>query len=148
MLVSKKQEWEHHEQHLTTEQNNKLPKPQLDAPLRKRCLGIVFLLIFMAVAITIQSEWIVRSGYDLVEMKKQVVRLEKENEEMHLAIAKLRAPSRIERIATSQLGLVQPASVYYAAAGAATTTETGKEKTDHSLLGFVKAEIAQNTTRR
>lgn len=131
MLVSKRQEWELDQQQPQVSHPHYHSKSHLDAPLRKKCLGVVILLAFMAVAITIQSEWIVRSGYQLVQMKKQVAALEKENDTLHLEIVKLKSPERIERIATKTLGMVQPAAVYFGGVPTKSTSpfESGEKAT-------------------
>ena len=121
MLVSKKQAWEMVEQH-EARTTSVSPRLQLDAPLRKKCFVGVVALSLMAIIMTVQSEIVVRSGYELVEMKTQVAAMEKENEALHLDVAKLKSPGRIEHIATGQLGMILPSVVYHAKA--ATTGNT------------------------
>ncbi len=113
MLVSKKQAWEMVEQ-LDDRTTSVSPRLRLDAPLRRKCLLLVVLCSLMAIIMTVQSEFLVRSGYELVEIKMQVATLEKENEALHLDVAKLKSPGRIEHIATSQLGMILPTVVYHA----------------------------------
>jgi len=123
MLVSKKQEWEMIEQF----DNPTAPAPsqlQLDAPLRRNCLVLVVVISLMAMIMTIQSELLVRSGYELVETKQQIATIEKENAVFQLDVAKLKSPNRIEQIATNQLGMVLPSVVYHSQ----TTTSSIHEK--------------------
>ena len=47
-----------------------------------------------------------------VKIKDQMAKVEKENEQIRLEIAKLRSPQRIQDIAVNQLGMVRPQSVY------------------------------------
>lgn len=115
MLVSKKQTWEMVEQ-LEDPATLVSPRLRLDAPLRRKWLLLVVVLSLMAIIITVQSELLVRSGYELVETKMQVASMEKENEALHLDVAKLKSPGRIEYIATGQLGMILPAVVYHAKA--------------------------------
>lgn len=113
MLVSKKQEWELIEQ--PDEQIvPSLPRTRLDVQRRRKYFVFVTVLALMAVILTVQSEFVVRSGYELVKMKTQVASLEKENEVLHLDVAKLKSPARIERIAKKELGMVLPSVVYHA----------------------------------
>lgn len=123
MLVSKKQEWEMIEQldDTTTPVPSQL---QLDAPLRKKGLVLVVVLSLMAIIMTIQSEFLVRSGYELVETKMQIAAIEKENALFHLDVAKLKSPGRIEHIATAQLGMILPTAVYHAQTAAMGLTDT------------------------
>lgn len=113
MLVSKQQEWEMVER-IDDIKPSVSPRLRLDAPLRKKCLVLVVMLSLMAMIMTVQSEFIVRSGYELVAMKMQVASMERENEALHLDVAKLKSPERIERIATEQLGMFLPSVVYHA----------------------------------
>ncbi len=66
--------------------------------------------------VTIQSEITVRAGYQLVDLKDQAAKLEKENELLRLDIARLKSPERIQQIATRDLGMVVPKNTYYASA--------------------------------
>jgi cell division protein FtsL len=113
MLVSKKQEWE-----LIEQPDEKVvhssPRTRLDVERRRKSFVFVTVLALMAVILTVQSEFVVRSGYELVKVKTQVASLEKENEVLHLDVAKLKSPTRIEHIATKELGMVLPSVVYHA----------------------------------
>lgn len=127
MLVSRKQEWLEYEQPAEV----KPQKPQVrkiaarpDAGLRRRCLQLIGLVVAVAMLIAVHSEAIIRSGYDLVEMKAQAAKLEKENEALRLDIAKLKSPQRIQQIATGELGMVLPQNAYYATA----TTKNAKQE--------------------
>lgn len=114
MLVHKKQEM------YVYEQEAALPTPKIvqkaDKGLRVKCLVLVILTAIMAVVTTMQSAAIVQAGYDLVKVKSQVAKIEKENELLRLDIAKLKSPQRIEEFATKELGMVVPKNAYYAAA--------------------------------
>ncbi|WP_425060768.1 Cell division protein FtsL [Sporomusa carbonis] len=114
MLVHKKQELYVYEQ----EAASPAPRPvqKVDKRLRVKCLTLVAIAILMAAVITIQRAAIVQAGYDLVKLKGQVAKIEKENELLRLDIAKLKSPQRIEEIATKELGMVVPKNAYYASA--------------------------------
>jgi cell division protein FtsL len=68
----------------------------------------------MAMLITVHSEAIVRAGYGLVQMKAEAAKLEKENDLLRLEIARMKAPQRIQQIATKELGMIVPQNTYYA----------------------------------
>lgn len=125
MLVNKKQDWDIYQQQEVPSVKKHSVKP--DIALRVKCLTTAVIAIFIAMFLTVCSEAIIRSGYELVQMKLQVIKLEKENELIKLDIAKLRSPQRIQSIATNELGMVMPQSVYYAE-GMAKSIDLKKEK--------------------
>lgn len=122
MLVSKKQEWVVYEEPAAPITSAK-PKQQPNKGLRIKCFVVAVTMALMAMLVTVQSEYVVSSGYDLVQMKAQAAKLEKENELLKLEIAKLKSPQRIEYIATTQLGMVLPQAVMRA------TPVNGKNET-------------------
>ncbi|MBP2651448.1 MAG: cell division protein FtsL [Firmicutes bacterium] len=128
MLVERKQEWtELAEQEPQKQpQSNRRKRPQPNWQLRSKCLKLVAVAIMAAMVVTLHSEAMVRSGYSLVQMKKEAAKLEKENDLLRLEIAKLKSPERVAKIATSELGLVKPKNAYFAdgyAPGAATLAQ-------------------------
>lgn len=112
MLVHRKEQSDVYEQYQTPPIVRCLPK--LDIALRAKCLKTVLLVMVIAVFVTMRSEAIIRSGYDLVQMKSQAVTLQKENELLRLDIAQLKSPQRIQNIASGELGMVIPKNVYCA----------------------------------
>jgi cell division protein FtsL len=134
MLVNKKQDWDiYQQQELPSIKKKYSVKP--DIALRVKCLTTAIIVVFVAMFLTACSEAIIRSGYELVQMKLQVIKLEKENELLKLDIAKLRSPQRIQNIATAELGMVMPQSVYYAD-GVSKNTELNTEK-EKSIVSMV-----------
>jgi cell division protein FtsL len=112
MLVNKKQGWEIYQQpELPSIKKKYLVKP--DIALRIKCLTTVTIIVLAAMFFTACSEAIIRSGYELVQMKLQVIKLEKENALLQLDIAKLKSPQRIQSIATVELGMVMPQNIYF-----------------------------------
>jgi cell division protein FtsL len=110
MLVNRKQQNDVYEQHEAPSIIRSLPK--LDIALRAKCLTTVILIAIVAIFVTVRSEAIIRAGYDLVQIKSQALSLQRENELLRLDIAKLKSPQRIQYIATAELGMVMPQSVY------------------------------------
>jgi cell division protein FtsL len=51
---------------------------------------------------------VVELGYQLSEIHRQHSRLLNDNKKLHLELARLRAPERVQRIAIEQLGLKHP----------------------------------------
>lgn len=117
MLLHKKQETYVYEQEAASPAPKTVQKA--DKRLRVKCLTLVVIAAVMAVVTTMQSAAIIQSGYDLVKIKAQVAKVEKENELLRLDIAKLKAPQRIEEFAVKELGMVVPKNAYYASAAMA-----------------------------
>jgi cell division protein FtsL len=66
------------------------------------------------VAVLLFSAWqhfeLLRHGYRIEEMQQERAAEEEINRHLRLEIDTLRAPARIERLATSRLGMVAPAA--------------------------------------
>ncbi|QDR80378.1 cell division protein FtsL [Sporomusa termitida] len=150
MLVHKKQEIHVYEQEAASPAPKKIRKA--DKQLRTKCLILVVIAIVMAAVTTMQSAAIVQSGYDLVKIKGQVAKLEKENELLRLDIAKLKSPQRIEEIAVKELGMIVPKNAYYASAAAADSPAQAVPARDtgvaEQLLGAIKLNKAEASKGR
>lgn len=146
MLVARKQDWRVHEEQ--SAQVSAKPTPAINNNLRKKCLLLISVMVLIAMAITVQREMIVRSGYDLVSLKSQSAVIQKENELLRLEIAKLKTQHRIKEIAKGQLGMVEPQTMLYASLPNTKSnnhmTAAGSEKTaSEKLLSVVKAGVAE-----
>jgi cell division protein FtsL len=147
MLVQKKQEYHVYEQEAIS------PKPKIvrkaDKRLRGKCLLMVIMVAAMAAVTTLQSAAIIQAGYDLVKVKSQVAKMEKENELLRLDISKLKSPQRIEEYATKNLGMVVAKNAYYAtvtvpeANQSQTMTSTDKQGITEKLLSTIKVSTAE-----
>lgn len=151
MLVHKKQEMYVYEQEAAS------PAPKVvqkaDKRLRAKCLILVVIATVMAVVTTMQSAAIVQAGYDLVKVKSQVAKVEKENELLRLDIAKLKSPQRIEEIATKELGLVMPKNAYYASTAAPSNNQlqpvaVKTEGVAEKMLSAIKVNKAEASKAR
>jgi cell division protein FtsL len=143
MLVNRKQEWVQLEQQEQVKPKVAVASPRPDHSLRRKCLQLIFLVAAVAMIITVQIEVMVRSGYDLVQLKAQTAKLEKENELLRLDIAKLKSPQRIQQIATRDLGMVLPHNTYYAAAPAKSGEEKAVSQVAKGMLNISKAEASK-----
>jgi hypothetical protein len=54
----------------------------------------------------------VNAGYELVESRASLAKIESQNEILRLETAQLKSPQRIQDIAVGQLGMVNPKTVY------------------------------------
>ena len=97
------------------------PKPERSVPvkprrcLRTECLAATVIIGFLAMFVTWGSSAIVKAGYELVQARACLTRLEKENELLRLEMAQLKSPQRIQSIAVKQLGMIKPQAVYIVA---------------------------------
>ena len=137
MLVNRKQDWEYQAHHIDQSIKIAINKPvKLNTVLRGRCLVLLVLLTTMAMFMTMRSEAIVRAGYELVQIKSQMIKIEKENEQLRLELAKLKSPQRIQSIASNQLGMIVPPSVY-CAAKTESTSQTFSKGPEQGLVNQV-----------
>ena len=82
------------------------------AGLRRKYFSLL-ILIFTASMLTVaQNDLLVKTSYELVKMHEHVAELEKENQSLYIDIARLKSPERVMNIATHQLGLVFPDTIY------------------------------------
>ena len=73
-----------------------------------RSAGVAILLVGIVLFSVWQHFVLLQHGYRIEEMQQQRAAEEEINRQLRLEIATLRAPRRIERIATQQLHLVAP----------------------------------------
>jgi cell division protein FtsL len=71
-------------------------------------VGVVALVVVPAVTLVAQRTHAARTGYAILTLQGEVEALQAENARLLAAAAALRAPERIERVATTQLGMVPP----------------------------------------
>lgn len=90
-------------------------RPHINAHLRSRAVILVLTLTVAMSVLTIRSGISATRGYELVQMQRAAAQLERENQQLELDIAHLKAPQRIRDIATNDLGMIVPKDVYFAA---------------------------------
>ncbi|MDR1701196.1 MAG: cell division protein FtsL [Sporomusaceae bacterium] len=95
------------------------PKPQaeINRALRSKCLLLLVTVAFFTAVVTAQSAYIVNAGYNLVENKKAITRLDRANETLRLEIAQGRTHEKIVEIASKKLGMVIPQNAYFSSGG-------------------------------
>ncbi|WIW71666.1 septum formation initiator family protein [Anaerosinus gibii] len=118
MLVKRKEEYELYQEQSISESAARIEVPKLNVALRSKCLILVALFAVMAMITTVRSEAIVSNGYALVQTKSQINKLEKNNEQLKLEIARLKSPQRIKSLAAEKLQMVVPEEVYFASKNA------------------------------
>ena len=147
MLVNRKQEWDQYPQSERVERAVAVA-PRQDNGLKRRCLQIILLVAAVAMIVTIHSAISVRAGYDLVDMKAQAAKLEKENELLRLDVARLKSPERIQGIATRELGMVMPQNTYYATAKPESGQTAGEVAASQPAKGIVIVNKAEASKAR
>ncbi len=85
----------------------------LNNALRSRCIVLFVMVTALAVFFILRSGVAASSAYNLSQMKSQVSRLEMENARLHLDIAHLKSPERIQAIATQELGMILPDKFFF-----------------------------------
>jgi len=118
MLAKRKEDYSYEEYDLPEQpaEHYRIRRPLqvLNGPLRSRCCRLLILLSVMAIVVTFRSGMSASRGYDLVQIQQETSRLENENERLKIEIAHMKSPQRIKAIATQQLNMVVPKSVYFA----------------------------------
>ena len=140
MLVSRKQDWIVHEEQAPVVSVKS--KPAVNKRLRQKGLLLVAFMVLIAMAVTVQRELIVRTGYSVVTLKSQAATMEKENEQLRLEIAKLKSQQRIKAIATNQLGMVAPQTLLYASAADGKTASV-HAKPEERAVSFKAISVAK-----
>ena len=114
--------------------------------LRTECLVSAMVVGILAMFVTWGSSAIVKAGYELVQARACLTKIEKQNELLRLEMAQLKSPQRIQTIAVGQLGMIKPQTVYMAAkeaSGKKPAKDGGLETVamQHSVLfGNARAE--------
>ena len=75
---------------------------------------LVGLMVLFGIMHGINTKW----GYEVVSAQHQVVQLKKDNDTLAVEVATLKSPTRVQKIATEELGLVLPDSFVYSTKGA------------------------------
>ncbi|MDN5346807.1 MAG: hypothetical protein PWP65_371 [Clostridia bacterium] len=72
-------------------------------------IGMVLAGFILGLLVTMQAARLIVQGYAVAQLKREISGLERENQRLHLEIARLKSPERIAAQA-SRLGLVRPKS--------------------------------------
>ena len=113
---------------------------------RTECLMSALVVGLLAMFVTWGSSTIVKAGYELVQARACLTKIEKQNELLRLEMAQLKSPQRIQSIAVEQLNMVNPPTLYLAARDSA-SEKTAPERTSEIvtaqrfiLFGGARAE--------
>lgn len=81
--------------------------------LRSRCIILFVVVIALAGFFILRSGVAANNAYYLNQLKNQSTVLEAENSRLHLEIAHLKSPERIQSIATQELGMIVPDKFFF-----------------------------------
>lgn len=85
----------------------------LNNALRTRCMILFVITTILAVFFILRSGVAASEAYQLNQMKQQATVLETENARLHLEIAHLKSPERIQQIAQQELGMILPDKFFF-----------------------------------
>lgn len=84
------------------------PRRRLRRQPMAAAMVVAALVILPALLYVAQRTEAARTGYSILRLQRELARLESEQARLAAAVSVLRAPQRIEQIATSELGMVPP----------------------------------------
>lgn len=147
MLAKRKEEWDFYVEQTAPDVSVKTKETHPVRQLRIRFFGLIFSLAVMAMILTLQNSLIVKNGYEVVQVKSEIVKMEKENEFLQLDIAKMKSPQRIQTIAAKELGMIAPQNIYHASAGSQKSSyiaiaqqQQAKDNRGAGIFAFNKTE--------
>ena len=85
----------------------------LNRPMRSKFRLFFIAFTVLAMTVTIRSGISASRGYMLVNTQQQAQAIERENTRLKIEIAHLKSPQRIRDIAVRDLGMENPAKVYF-----------------------------------
>ncbi len=83
------------------------------SPAMVQVLKTVGIVVALLVLLAIMHGLATKMGYEVVNAQHQVVQLKKDNDTLQVEVATLKSPTRIQKIATEELGLVLPDAFVY-----------------------------------
>jgi cell division protein FtsL len=97
---------------MSKKQKKKLPKEKIASKWRLRRFTTITAIFLWLLLSGFGYVWcrvqVVELGYQLSDIHRLHTRLLNDNKKLHLELARLKAPERVQRIAIEQLGLKQP----------------------------------------
>lgn len=81
--------------------------------------NIILAIIVGFILMAFMQKLIVRTGYEIDHHQQELVELYQSNDHLRLDVAKLKSPSRIQAIATKELGMAMPQTFIYSSDKAA-----------------------------
>lgn len=82
--------------------------------LRGKAAILLLLITILAGITTLESSVIASKGFEIVQIRTEAAKLEKENALLKISNAQLKNPQRIKEIAQQKLGMILSEQVYFA----------------------------------
>ena len=80
--------------------------------LQTDCLAFAVLIGLFAMLVTWGSSSVVNAGYELMESRICLEKIERQHVALRMEVAQLKSPQRIQDIAVGQLGMTMPEVIY------------------------------------
>lgn len=119
MLAQRKIVYEENQESYKQMRTKKMTKTRqkkdvnLNNALRSRCIILFVIVVALAGFFILRSGVAASNAYHLNQLKNQATKLEAENSRLHLEIAHLKSPERIQSIATNELGMILPDKFFF-----------------------------------
>ena len=113
MLAQRKIVYDESQKNYKQMKTKKLVKVDVNNALRSRCIILFVVVIALAGFFILRSGVAASNAYYLNQLKNQSTVLEAENSRLHLEIAHLKSPERIQSIATQELGMIVPDKFFF-----------------------------------
>jgi len=85
-----------------------LPRRRVRRSPMAAAMVVAALAIAPALGYVWQQTEAAKTGYTILRLQRELTALQREHARLHATVSTLRSPQRIERIATSELGMVPP----------------------------------------
>jgi len=107
-------------------------------------MGVIALIFLIGMSFVAQHVWINYLGFQITELKKEIVDIQTSNEKLKLKIANLVSLDKVEEVAIGQLGMIYPndQTVHYIFAPKA---QGDKEDAARQLAGLVTSSMTTET---
>lgn len=119
MLAQRKTVYEENQKNYKQMRTKKIVKVEqtkdvnVNNALRSRCIILFVIVVALAGFFLLRSGVAASNAYYLNQLKNQATKLEAENSRLHLEIAHLKSPERIQSIATKELGMILPDKFFF-----------------------------------
>ena len=113
MLAQRKIVYDESQKNYKQMKTKKLVNVNVNNALRSRCIILFVVVIALAGFFILRSGVAASNAYYLNQLKNQSTVLEAENSRLHLEIAHLKSPERIQSIATQELGMIVPDKFFF-----------------------------------
>lgn len=119
MLAQRKTVYEENQKNYKQMRTKKIVKVEqtkdvnVNNALRSRCIILFVIVVALAGFFILRSGVAASNAYYLNQLKNQATKLEAENSRLHLEIAHLKSPERIQSIATKDLGMILPDKFFF-----------------------------------